>query len=173
MSGDDPNEIMDRIAARLGSFTHPLLNAVYQVAADVAEVEWRAEESGEADVIQSATELRRQIEAGTWDASLDVARKGAGELAARMAVWDAMDETDRCRVQFIWALRDERHRTGGADFWTHAPAFAKSRDWGFGSGEPAIKRALEVADAYGVSLGDLGPGKPRGTSGGWGRRTKS
>lgn len=173
MDADDPNEIIDRIAARLGSYHDPLLNRLGQIAADAYDVEWRAEQSGETEVLVSARQLRHEIVAGEWDKSLDAPRKALGDLGARLATWDAMKSDDQKRIQFVWALLDERRRVGGADFWPHAKAFASTREWGFGTTPPGIQRAIDAAAKYGVFLDDLGPGKPRGTGGGWGKRGES
>ena len=166
MTTDDPNEIPERIAARFGrpatAIARAQLRALTSLASDVYEIEWHAERSGEADVLESATELRRQIEAGDLDSSLEVARTALGDLKAQLAAWETLNETDRLRINFVRKLREARRRTRGADFWPHAIAFAGSRDWGFGRGEPAIKKAVKVAECYGVWLDDLGPGKVRG-----------
>lgn len=161
----DPNEIYDRIAARLEPATaedRKLVQALSSLASDAYELEWRAQRSGEAEMLRAAAEHRQEIENGEYDNLLDVARKVNGGYGARLAVWDVLSDGDRSRIKFVWALIDQRQRTGGADFWTHAKALKASRDWGFGDAPRAIQNAIKVAEAYGVSLGEFGPGKPRG-----------
>lgn len=161
----------DRLKARLGEPQSPeeanKFNGLYCACRRAANTEYAAScfDPPEIEVVAEAAQLCGEIEQGDWDGSTESLNHVLADYAERLTRWETTTKVDCCRIHFVRLILEKRRQQPSTPFWSIAKKMMQKRDWGFGRSTTAIKQALKVAEAYGVELGELGPGPPRGKSG--------